>query len=49
MHNYDDPIKDVAWRTFWEGYKHGRDTESYKDITRRTAREQFERWWARNV
>jgi hypothetical protein len=47
--DYDTFAKDLAWTTFWQGYKGGRGVESYKKITKRTARSQFERWWELNA
>jgi hypothetical protein len=43
-----DSIKDVAWETFWEGYKLGYGVEETKPINKETARSRFERWWSRN-
>jgi len=49
MTKYDDPVKQVAWEAYWEGYKQGRGTESYTAIAKRTARSQFERFWKRST
>ena len=49
MNEYgDDPIKAEVWEAFWNGYKMGKDVEDVPEITRRTARSRFERYWERN-
>lgn len=42
---YTDPLKQVAWESYWEGYKLGRGVEEYAPITRTTAMNRFERFW----
>ena len=49
MTEYDDPLKQVAWDSYWEGYKLGRAVESYEPITKQTARNRFERFWRRST
>jgi len=46
--DYDNFAKDLAWTTYWQGYKDGRDIESYPPITKKTARSNFEQWWKLN-
>jgi hypothetical protein len=49
MSEYDDPIKDICWQTYWEGYQLGYGVENMKEIDRQTAKSHFERWWSRNA
>jgi len=45
---FEDPAKQAAWASYWEGYKHGKSVESYNAVQRRTALSRFERWWRLN-
>jgi recombinational DNA repair ATPase RecF len=44
----DDMVREIAWNHYWEGYKLGKDVESFSEIDKRSARSQFERYWERN-
>lgn len=45
MSTYDDPQKEIAWESYWQGYKLGYGVESYDRSDEATARERFERWY----
>jgi hypothetical protein len=49
MTEYDDDLKQVAWQSYWEGYKLGKGVESYKPIDKETAKSRFERFWRRST
>jgi hypothetical protein len=46
---FGDPIKQMCWQVYWEGFKLGRGVESYENVLRRTALTRFERWWQANA
>jgi len=45
----DDELKQMCWEIYWEGYKQGRDVESYPAQTKRAAQSLFEQFWSINV
>ena len=46
---YDDPAKQIAWRSYIEGYDLGKNIESLNRHNVRTANANFERWWKRQM
>lgn len=38
-------FKDWLWKAYWHGYKNARGVEEVKPITKRTAKEKFNRWY----
>jgi hypothetical protein len=49
MAEYDDPAKEIAWKSFWKGYSKGYGVEELESIDRRAALAQFEQWWTRQM
>jgi hypothetical protein len=45
---YDNTLKEMAWRAYWNGYEQGYGVEEMKKIDRRAAKSKFDRWWAEN-
>lgn len=46
---FEDPLKDIAFRAYWEGWQKAVGSESLPPIAYRTARSRFERWWKMNA
>jgi hypothetical protein len=42
---YDAAWKQMAWETYWAGYKLGYGVEMMKPFDRRVAQKRFERMW----
>lgn len=45
---YESAVKQLAWTTWWEGYKLGKQQEKYHPVAKRSAKEKFEIWWKQN-
>lgn len=46
---YDDPMKDAAWRAFYESYDDNNKGQlPLSAAHRKTARRKFEEWWKLN-
>jgi len=49
MKSYDDnPIKQMAFEAYWNGYKVGYHVEEYERIDEKVCEMKFEQWWSVN-
>lgn len=47
LEEYDNPIKQISWEAYIQGYDLGKNVESLNRVDYKTARSNFERWWKR--